>query len=182
MQTTVLRQPKIRSKTVTFRIDPGIESALEQDSRRLGTNLNGLVAQIFRRYITWGRYADQLKLFPVSKELLRELFASVDKKTVVEIGTRLAQSLGRDHILFLFQQVSLNTVIRYLDIWRSHFDSSQHTLEGKTHFYTLHHDVNLNFSVFIKEYISTMIQSTIPRPVRFETISPSSLTFSFEEA
>jgi len=48
------------------------------------------------------------------------------------------------------------------------------------HYYTVHHDVNLNFSIFIKEFVTTMIKETVPRTVKFETVGPNSVTFSFE--
>lgn len=74
----------------------------------------------------------------------------------------------------------MNTVLQFLDLWCGHFDTYEHRFDGKTHFYTVHHDVNLNFSIFIKEFVSSMIQRTIPRTVRFETLAPNSVTFSFE--
>jgi hypothetical protein len=48
------------------------------------------------------------------------------------------------------------------------------------HFYTFHHDVNLNFSHFIKEYMTSLLQTTILIIPRFENVGPNSVTFSFE--
>ena len=181
MQVSVLKDSKRKTRTMTFRIDLNIESALAQESRRLGTSLNSLVNHVLERYVASGSLSDQLDLVPVSKDLLRELFGLADKKTISQIGARLAETSGREHILFLFQQLNLSTVLRYLDIWRSYYDGSQHRQEGKTHFFTVRHDVNINFSTFIKEYVTTMIQNTVPRQVRFETVAPNSVTFSFDE-
>jgi len=176
----LIREPR-RTRSVTFRIDPNVQSALDAEAKRTGINLNTLASQVFRRYVGWGQYADRLKLIPVSKDLLREVFQLANKEAVIEVAHRLAETSGREHILFLFQKANLTTVTRFLDIWRNHFDASEHRIEGRAHFYTLHHDVNLNFSQFIKEYVSTLIQNTIPRPVHFETVSPNSVTFNFEE-
>lgn len=102
------------------------------------------------------------------------------KDKIVEIGKRLGETTGREEILFLFHQVNPQTVLEYMDVWTSHFDACKHHYDGKTHFYTVHHDVNLNFSIFTKEYLSSMIQSTLPRTINFERVTPNALTFSFE--
>jgi len=70
--------------------------------------------------------------------------------------------------------------MEFIEIWGNHFDAYEHRYNGKTHFYTLHHDVNLNFSHFIKEYMTALLQSTVSKVARFENISPNAVTFSFE--
>ncbi len=182
LQNKILAPEARRKKTETLslRVDSNLRSALEEESRKTGVNLNTLVSQIFTRYVNWWRYETRLKLIPVSKDLLRELFGLAEREEIAETAKRLAESSGREHVLFLFQQINLGTVLQFIDVWSSHFDASQHRHDGKTHFYTVHHDVNINFSLFIKEYLSSMIQATVPRAVRFETVSPNSVSFSFE--
>jgi len=102
------------------------------------------------------------------------------RDTIEKIGRRLGETSAKEEILFLFQRINPGTVFRYIQLWSSHFDAFDHTYDGKKHFFTIHHDVNLNFSVFAKEYVSSMIQSTLARPAQFETVSPSSVTFNFE--
>src|SRR2546422_526533 len=92
----------------------------------------------------------------------------------------LAETAGREHILFLFQHIDLSSVMEFIEIWGNHFDAYEHRYNGRMHFYTLHHDVNSNYSQFIKEYVTALIQNTIPRTVRFEEVGPNAVTFSFE--
>jgi len=166
--------------TVSFRIDSNLRASLEEEAKKNRTSLNTLVSQILFRYEDWGRYAGRLGLIPVSKDLLRDVFKSLDKPELEDLGRRFAETSGREHVLYLFQQLSLGTVIQFLDLWSSHFDAYEHRYDRKMHFYTIHHDVNLNFSTFVKEFVSTMIMGTVPRTVRFETVAPNSVTFSFE--
>jgi hypothetical protein len=165
---------------VSFRVPSNLRLILEGEARKTGVALNTLVTQIFARYASWGQFAGRLKLLPINKDLLREIFQSMQKEKIVEIGKRLGETTAREEILFLFQQVNPQTVVDYMDVWTSHFDACKHHYDGKTHFYTVHHDVNLNFSIFTKEYLSSMIQSTIPRIVNFERVTPNALTFSFD--
>jgi len=39
--------------------------------------------------------------------------------------------------------------------------------------------VNLNYSVFVKEYVLSLLETVAPRPAEFD-ISPNSVSFSFE--
>lgn len=173
-------KPRQRTDTVSFRIGTSLRSSLEEEAKMNGISLNALVCQIFTYHTGWGRYARRLKFIPVSKDHLREVYQSMTKDKIQEVARRLAETAGREHILFLFQQLDLPAVMQFIEIWGNHFDAYEHRFNGKMHFYTLHHDVNLNFSHFIKEYMSTLIQTTIPRTVRFESMSPNAVTFSFE--
>jgi len=142
--------------------------------------LNTLVSQIFTYHTGWGRYARRLKLIPLSKDHLRELYQFMPKDKIQEIGKRLAETAGVEHVLFLFQRIDLPSLMEFIEIWGNHFDAYEHRFNGKTHFYTLHHDVNLNFSHFIKEYMTALLQSSVSKVPRFENISPNAVTFSFE--
>ena len=173
-------RPRVKTDTVSFRLPSELRLVLEREARKSGVALNTLVTQIFARYSGWGQYAGRVKLLPVNKDLLREMFQSMPKEKIVEIGRRLGETTGREEILFLFHQINPGTVLNYMDVWSSHFDASKHHHDGKRHFYTVHHDVNLNYSIFTKEYVSAMIQNTIPGPIHFETMSPNALSFSFE--
>ena len=174
------REQKTKTETVSFRLNTLLRSNLEDEARKLGINLNTLVSQIFTKYVSWERYADRLKFLPVSKDLLRETFQPMQKDGIEKMARRLGENSAREQILFLFQQVNLGTVIRFLELWSSHFEASEHHYDGRRHYFTLHHDVNLNFSFFAREYVSSMLQSTISKPVQFENLSPNSVTFSFD--
>ncbi len=165
---------------MSFRISSSLRAALENESKKAGLNLNTFVSQIFTRYVNWWKHVDMLKLLPVSKDLLRELFQALSEETVEKIAGRLGETQGREEVLFFFQQVNPRTVLQYIELWTSHFDATEHAYDGKRHFFTVHHDVNLNFSLFTKEYLTAMIRTTLARPVLFETISPNAITFNFE--
>ena len=173
-------RPRLTTDTVSFRIDSNLRANLEDEAKKNRTSLNTLVSQILFRYSDWWRYAGRLGLIPVSKDLLRDVFKSLDKPELEELGRKFAETSGREHVLYLYQQISLGTILQFLDLWSSHFDAYEHRYDGKMHFYTVHHDINLNFSIFVKEFVSTMIMGTVPRTVRFETVGPNSVTFNFE--
>jgi 5,10-methylenetetrahydrofolate reductase len=180
MSVQLAKEPKKKTETVSFRLNATVRSTLEEEAKKLGINMNTLVSQIFSQYLDWERYADRLKFLPVSKHLLRETFQPMNRENVEKMARRLGETSARDEILFLFQQINLGTVVRFLELWSDHFDACEHRYDGRKHFFTLHHDVNLNFSYFAKEYVSSMMHSTIAKSVQFESVSANSVTFSFE--
>jgi hypothetical protein len=177
-----LAPSKIRkTETVSYRIRPDLKIALEEEARRLGINPNALVSQVFGRHISWGRYVGQLKFIPVSKDFLRLVFDSLRGEQIENIARSLGESAAHEELLFLCQHITPASILMFVDLWASHFDAWDHKYESGKHVFTIKHDVNENFSQFTKEYIATLLQSTIGRSVTFEAISPNSITFTFED-
>lgn len=170
-----------KTETVSYRIRPDLKLALEEEARRLGVNPNALVTQIFNRHISWGRYVGQLKFIPVSKDFLRLVFDSLRKEQIENIARDLGKSAAHEELLFLFQRITPASILMFVDLWASHFDAWDHKYETGKHVFTIKHDVNEGFSQFTKEYISTLLYSTVGTKVTFETISPNSITFTFED-
>ncbi len=169
-----------RTDTVSFRIGNGIRLSLEEEAKKSGVTLNTLVSQILSYHTGWGRYARMLKLIPMSKDHLRQVYSSITKERIHEIAKGIAETAGRETIMLLFQHIDISSVMDFIEIWGNHFDAYEHRYNGRIHSYTLHHDVNSNYSYFIKEFVTTLIENIIPRTVRFEHLGPNSVSFSFE--
>jgi hypothetical protein len=170
-----------KTKTASYRIREDLKSPLEEEASRVGLNPNALVSQIFSRHMSWGRYKARLNFIPVSKDFLRLVFESLPKEDVVKIARSLGEFHAHEELLFIFKQISPGTILMFIELWASHFDASDHKYEGGKHLFTVKHDVNLNYSYFTKEYVSSLIQSTLGTKVDFEAMTPNSVTFSFED-
>jgi len=107
------------------------------------------------------------------------VFESLPKEDAGKIARSLGESQAHEELLFLFQRISPGTILMFMDLWASHFDAWDHKYEGGKHLFTIKHDVNLNFSFFTKEYVSSLLQSTLGMKADFEAITPNSVTFSF---
>jgi hypothetical protein len=171
--------PSRKTETVSYRIRAELKSSLEEEAGRLGINPNALVSQIFSRHVSWGRYVGRLNFVPVSKDFLRFVFETLPRDDIGRIARSLGESQAHEELLFLFQQITPGTILMFIDLWASHFDAWDHKYQGGKHLFTIKHDVNLNFSFFTKEYVSSLLQSTLGSKVDFEAMSPNSVTFSF---
>jgi hypothetical protein len=171
--------PPRKTETVSYRIRAELKSSLEEEAARLGINPNALVSQIFSRHVSWGRYVGRLNFVPVSKDFLRFVFETLSKDDIGRIARSLGESQAHEELLFLFQQITPGTILMFIDLWASHFDAWDHKYQGGKHLFTIKHDVNLNFSFFTKEYVTSLLQTTLGTKVDFEAMSPNSVTFSF---
>jgi hypothetical protein len=107
------------------------------------------------------------------------VFESLPKEDIGKIARSLGESQAHEELLFLFQHISPGTILMFMDLWASHFDAWDHKYEGGKHLFTIKHDVNLNFSLFTTEYVSSILRSTLGTKVDFEAMTPNSVTFSF---
>lgn len=169
-----------KTETVSYRIRSELRTALEEEAKRLGINPNALVSQIFSRHISWGRYVGRLNFIPVSKDFLRLVFESLSKEDSEKIARSLGESAAHEELLFLFQHISPGTILLFIDLWASHFEAWDHQYESGKHFFTIKHDINLNFSEFTKAYVSSLLESTTGTRVAFEAMTPNSVSFTFE--
>lgn len=174
--------PAKKTETASYRIRSDLKSALEEEARRLGINPNALVSQILTRHIDWGRYIGRLNFIPVSKDFLRLIFDYLPAEEIEKAARSLGESAAHEELLFLFTRISPATIISFLNLWASHFDATDHQYDNGKHVFTVKHDVNLNYSHFTKEYLSSLLRSTIGAKVVFEDMSPNSVTFTFEDS
>src|SRR6266487_1417884 len=126
-----------RTDTVSFRIGSGLRLSLEEEAKKSGVSLNTLVSQILTYHTGWGRYARMLKLIPMSKDHLREVYHAMTTATIHEIAKSLAETAGRDHSLVVCQHLALSSVMEFIELWGIHLDAYEQRYNGKMHFYTL---------------------------------------------
>src|SRR5207249_11580871 len=100
-----------------------LRALLDDEAKNAGVNFNALITQILTRHVTTGRHLGKLKLLPVSKDALREVFQRMSKEAVEEAAKTLGKNSARDQPLFLSRQANLAPVIRFVDMWRVHFDA-----------------------------------------------------------
>jgi len=172
----------IKHKTVpyTFRVSDEILSQVEKEAKDKGISVSGLVGQIVTKYAKSDRYFDQLGFLPMSKDVLRKWLNRIDEKFLVEDSKELGSTIAREYISYFFHDVNKDTLLQFLDLWFSRFDSYQHKTDGEVHKFAINHDINMKYSLYMKELLRALIEPIILKKVEFLELTPNVISLSFE--
>jgi hypothetical protein len=167
-----------RSIPYSFRIGEEALSVIVGEAIRTGTPPSGLISQIVTNYARRDMYFHKLGFLPTSKDLLRLCFDKMDEESLIQVARQLG-SMAREYVLYFFHHVNRATLLEFLTLWFSTFNSYEHKIYGETHLFVVDHDINEKYSVFMKEYLKAFIEPIISKKIEFE-LTPNVISFSFE--
>lgn len=163
----------------SFRLEEDVLETLGKEARKRGTSLSYLVNTILKSYANSDRYFQELGFILIGKDSLRKAYGRIEERQLVEDGKELGL-VAREYISYFFIDINSYTLIEFLELWFSKFQSFQHKVEDKCHQFCLNHDINMNFSIYLGSFLKALIESIIDRPLKLVTQSSNSLAFSFE--
>jgi hypothetical protein len=176
--------PKNKLVHSSFRIEEDVIRSLEVAAQKRGISMSSLVNKILKNYVTSEMYFEELGFILVSKKLLRKIFGELNTKQIEEIGKEYGLTIAREYMSYFYPRVNSATLICFLDLWFRRFQSYQHRVDNdndnKRHYYTVNHDVNMNFSLALKFILEGLIEPIVKSAVDLTSITTTSITFSFE--
>ena len=136
-------------------------------------------------------YFEQLGFILVSKDFLRKVFSKIEKaEDIEEFGQELGLTTAKEYVSYFFPQVNSNSLVQYLDLWFRRFQSYQHRIDNdmynsdndiaERHYFTVIHDINMNFSIALKTILQGLIVPIIKSDIEFRDITGSAVSFSFK--
>jgi len=181
----------------TYRIKEHICKALEGESKKRRITISILVNNIIDNYLNSEMYFEQLGFILVSKDFLRKVFSKIEKaEDIEEFGLELGLTMAKEYVSYFFPQVNSKSLIKYLDLWFRRFQSYQHRIDndrnnnnqnnnnnnknGERHYFTVIHDINMNFSMALRTILEGLIVPIIKNDIEFRNITASAISFSFE--
>jgi hypothetical protein len=142
---------------VTFRIPSKSLSELREESDKKQVSLNTLVNQIFKDYLDWHRYASQGRSIDYPRSVITRVFDKLTHEQLSEI----ADDIGRKNFVDLALLRGEVTISFYLDTIQNWLRVSalpyKHEINGNVHDLTIEHRMGKNFSFFLKEYNSNIL-------------------------
>lgn len=176
------RQKSDRHGTVhhSFRIDEILFFELEKEAEKKGMSVSSLMLQILAKYCTCDRYFEGLGFVPLSKDIMRQLLSKIDDRSLIECGNQLGSTVARAYVSYFFHDVNKHTLLEFLDVWFSRFQSYEHKISGTTHSFVLNHDINIQCSIFLKGFMKALIEPIVSKAVNITESTPNLLRFSFE--
>jgi len=169
----------------SFRIEQDIIKSLERVATSRGMSLSSLVNKILKNYVTSDMYFEELGFILVSKNFLRKTFEGLDQKHIEELGKEYGLTIAKEYLSYFYPQVNADTLIQFLEIWFKRFQSCQHRTDSNNssnndlHYFTVNHDINMNFSSALQYILIGLIEPIIKSAVTFTNVTPNTITFSF---
>lgn len=192
----------------SIRIEENVFNLLQKEAERQGISFNSLINKTLKNYVKSEMHFEQLGFLLVSKDFLRKTFAELqDEKRLEELGKELGLTVAKEYVSYCFPKVDSCTLIQFLDIWFRRLQSYKHIVdtsrvkdinviieEGirkeneeeyqqlqrkEIHYFTVNHDININFSIALKAGLEGLIEPIIKSPIVFKQITSNSISFSF---
>ena len=169
-----------RKKTtegVTFRIPSNTLSELRQESDKKQVSLNILVNQIFKDHLDWHRYASQGRSIDYPRSVMSRIFDKLTQEELSEIAVAIAKKNFVDMAL-LRGEVTLSFYLHTIQNWlRISALPYKHEVNDNVHNFIIEHRMGKNFSFFLKEYNSNILDSLEIKPVF--NITDNTVAFKF---
>jgi hypothetical protein len=149
-----------RKKTtegVTFRIPSNTLSELREESDKKRVSLNTLVNQIFKDHIDWHRYASQARSIDFPRSVISRVFDKLTQEELSEIAVDIAKKNFVD-LALLRGEVTISFYLDTIENWlRVSALPYKHEVNDNVHNFIIEHRMGKNFSFFLKEYNSNIL-------------------------
>ena len=169
---------------ITFRIDKDVISMVEQESKRLGTNLNNMANQILKSYIDWDMLQAKAGMIPIAKPLLVELLNKISNEEIVSIATNVGRNTMKDIVSFMRNKMDLDSFLTWLELWLRKNSTSgyNHSIAETTnvHTYIIKHDLGEKWSLYHKTVLEVIFKEVLQKPLINLSSSNMLITFSFQ--
>ena len=149
-----------RKKTtegVTFRIPSDTLGELREESNKKQVSLNILVNQIFKDHLGWHRYASDGRSIDFPRNVISRVFDELTQTELSEIAVDMAKKNFVD-LALLRGEVTISFYLDTIQNWlRVSALPYKHEINGDVHNFTIEHRMGKNFSYFLKEYNSNIL-------------------------
>ncbi len=143
--------------TITIRVPKALKEKLEKKIKENKVTLNLLINQILTKNLNWDEYMTTMGWLQFNPSTVREIFKSLDEKKMSEI-TKSITSEVIDAIKFIYGDVSLNSVIDFLDTWHHSSNIPFRRIENaESHQYLVTHKLGKNWSLFESKTIEKFL-------------------------
>jgi hypothetical protein len=146
------------TESISFRLNVKDMGQLRNLAAERKESLNSLVAQIIDRYLKLWIFDHAYGFFPVSTGVLRKTLSKLNDKEIQVLAGEAALKTHRGIIMNLYGKITKDTVMIYLDLFCTRFESYKHFRDGKRNTLTVFHDVDsMEFSKLYYEILSSVL-------------------------
>ena len=172
-----MSHPSIRTRSITFRLDPNTVDNLQREADQKEISLNVLVNQVLRRYVKWDTFEPKIGMMPVPKIILSTCFNKAilaanesgmnqdeiesHRDEMIKSAPEISFSLIKDSALLMKRTYNLWTVLEILQEYMKVSDmKSDHRIEaGNNHVFIIQHELGENWSLFTKVLLNLIFEN-----------------------
>lgn len=172
-----MSHPSIRTRSITFRLDPNTVDNLQREADQKEISLNVLVNQVLRRYVKWDTFEPKIGMMPVPKIILSTCFNKAilaanesgmnqdeiesHRDEMIKSAAEISFSLIKDSALLMKRTYNLWTVLEILQEYMKVSDmKSDHRIEeGNNHVFIIQHELGENWSLFTKVLLDLIFEN-----------------------
>lgn len=172
-----MSQENIKTRSITFRLDPAVVDSLQREADHKEISLNMLVNQVLRRYVRWDTFEPKIGMMPVPKIILstcvnkailvaNEVGLNQDdidshRDKIIKSAAEISFNLIKDSSLLMKRTYNLWTVLEILQEYMKVSDmKSDHRIEpGNTHVFMIQHELGENWSLFTKALLNLIFEN-----------------------
>jgi hypothetical protein len=163
----------------SFRVDMDLYHLLEAESREKNISMNIVLNQAIKEY-AFKKSFDRINSILTPRDILRNAFDIADCKLLIDRARKIGSNNAVEYVGLLYNEVNEDHVMQFLNIWFSRFQGYNHGISGRTHIFTIPHYINEKYSIFTKEFVTSLIDSTIRRPISFPQITSNIIIFKID--
>jgi hypothetical protein len=172
---------KEKTVTISFRISETAFKALQEDSKRHNISINTLANQLFVTYAEYDRYLSKFHMIKLAASTFKRILNAASENEIAAAAQMAGSSVPVSFILAQKGDFTFENAVDYLRNMGTHanlFDFTESIGSGtRPNTFTLTHDLGIRGSVFLANYVESMLR---PLGIEFKIINyPDAITLKF---
>ena len=167
-----------QTRSISYRLPEHIIEELEAEAQQKEISQNVLVRQILEKYIHWERFANNIGMIPVPREILSALGEKLDGGLMNEV-IGIITPMIKDWVMFMKGSYDLKRVIESMEEYmRASGMSSDHRVEGDIHQFIIQHNLGIRWSLFTELLLKQIFHEFLPNITMKTRTTPNTVVSS----
>jgi len=157
-----------KSRTVSFRVPEHLMSEIEKEAKIKMTSTNALINQILSQYVSWDRYEERMRMYPVPKDSFQHILNHLDEIRRGEAVDIIFDAI-RDWTLISRKKFDIHNCLQVLeDYCRKVGIVVEEDNSSGIRTYVIRHNLGRNVSCLVAELIKKIFWEIVKMKVETE--------------
>ncbi|HEX5457130.1 MAG TPA: hypothetical protein VFX64_01950 [Candidatus Nitrosotalea sp.] len=159
-----------RSIHYSCRLDTEIYRFLADEAGQKSISMNNLLNHMTREYVMKKNF-EKIGSVLMCKDVARGVFDMANDKQLIKLAEKLGSNNAVDYVGMLYHDIDKDAILQFLDLWGRRFHGYEHKNDDNVHSFSIPHDINEKYSIFMKKFITSFVESTINESTKVQSTS-----------